>query len=233
VQILASLHDKDGSVAVSGFYDGIPDLGAARREEIAAASFDESAYARDLGLAELFGEAGYTTLERLWERPTLEVNGVTGGGKYTVIPHVAVAHISCRLVPGQVPDAVLRAITEHVGRQHCPGVRVAVRADPGAVPAYTIHPMHPAITAAEAALQEVYPGQEVLRTIIAGTLPATALFEDVLHAKTLFFSFSTADEKLHAPNEYMRIRRLREGMRAWERLWRSLGEDTPGPTGKQ
>jgi acetylornithine deacetylase/succinyl-diaminopimelate desuccinylase-like protein len=223
-EILASLHAPDGRVAVDGFYDGIPELSAERRAAIAAVPFDEDRYRTDLGLDSVFGEAGYDTLERLWERPTLEINGVRGGGKYTVIPHIATGHLSCRLVPGQDPERVLRAITDHVLAHRLTGVRVAVHADEGGVPAYTIPAGHPAIRAASAALAEVYPGQDVLLAVIAGTLPATALFEEVLGAKTLFFSFSTADENLHAPNEFMRIARLREGMRAWERLWRLLAD---------
>ena len=204
-------------------------LGAERRRELAEVAFDESRYLAELGLAEPHGEPGFTTLERLWERPTLEVNGVRGGGKYTVIPHVAVAHLSCRLVPGQDPDAVIEAVTAHVAARPAPGVRVQVRADDARVPAYTIPAGHPAIRAATAALEAVYPGQRVLQTAIPGTLPAAALFEQVLGAKTLFFSFSTADEKLHAPNEYLRIRRLREGMRAWEQLWRLLADGPHRP----
>ncbi len=221
-QILSSLHDPAGRVAVSGFYDGIPELTAARRTEIAGVPFDETWYREDLGLAHLHGEPGYTTLERLWERPTLEINGVTGGGKYTVIPHVAVGHVSCRLVPGQSPDAVLQHIADHVARQQTPGVRVTVRADEARVPAYTIPAEHPAVLAAAAALRAVYPGLPVLLAKIGGTLPAAHLFERVLGAKTLFFSFSTSDEHLHAPNEFLRIRRLREGMLATEQLWRLL-----------
>jgi acetylornithine deacetylase/succinyl-diaminopimelate desuccinylase-like protein len=224
VQVLASLHTVDGAVAVPGFCDGIPELDPSRREEISRVAFDEADYQRRLGVPDLYGEPGYTTLERLWERPTLEINGVKGGGKYTVIPHVATGHVSCRLVPGQDPDAVLQAIADHVAAQPVTGVRVTVRADPGGVPAYTISPDHPAVRAATAALNHVYPDQPVLLAKIGGTLPATVLFEDVLGAKTLFFSFSTSDERLHAPNEYMRIFRLREGMRAWERLWRLLGD---------
>jgi len=220
--ILASLHDADGKVAVDGFYDGIPPLSPARRRELADVSFSDSRYLSSLGLTEGYGEPGYTTLERLWERPTLEINGVQGGGKYTVIPHVAVANLSCRLVPGQDPDAVLAAISAHVAAWPAPGVHVEVRADEARVPAYTIPAGHPAIQAATAALEAVYPDQPVLLTCIPGTLPATALFERRLGVKTLFFSFSTADEKLHAPNEYLRIRRLKEGMRAWEHLWRLL-----------
>jgi acetylornithine deacetylase/succinyl-diaminopimelate desuccinylase-like protein len=221
-EILASLHTPGGTVAVAGFYDGIPPLSAERRAEIAKVPFDETGYLRELGLTEAHGEAGFTTLERLWERPTLEVNGVQGGGKYTVIPHVAVANVSGRLVPGQDPDAVLDAIVAHVSAQPAPGVRVTTQVDEARVPAYTIPADHPAIRAATAALEHVYPGEAVLAACIAGTLPATALFEEVLGVKTLFFSFSTADEKLHAPNEFLRIRRLREGMAAWEQLWRLL-----------
>jgi acetylornithine deacetylase/succinyl-diaminopimelate desuccinylase-like protein len=222
--IVASLHRPDGTVAVDGFYDGIPALTAQRRREIAAVPFDEAEYLRALGLAEAHGEAGYSTLERLWERPTLEVNGMAGGGKYTVIPHLGVAHVSCRLVPGQDPDRVIEAIVAHVAAQPASGVRVEVRADEARVPAYTIPSDHPAIRAATAALESVYPGQGVLEAVVAGTLPATALFEEALGVKTLFFSFSTSDEKLHAPNEFLRIRRLREGMRAWEQLWRLLAD---------
>jgi acetylornithine deacetylase/succinyl-diaminopimelate desuccinylase-like protein len=221
-EILASLHHPDGTVAVAGFYRGIPELSARRRRELAGIPFDDGAYLRDLGLSVAHGEAGFSTLERLWERPTLEINGVRGGGKYTVIPHLAVAHVSCRLVPGQDPDAVIDAIVGHVAVRAVPGVRVTVRPDPARVPAYTIPAGHRAIRAATAALEAVYPGQQVLLACVPGTLPATTLFERVLGVKTLFFSFSTADEKLHAPNEFMRIRRLREGMRAWEQLWRLL-----------
>ena len=225
-EILASLHCPDGTVAVAGFYDGIPELTGRRRAQLADVPFDETGYLAALGLAQPHGEPGYTTLERLWERPTLEINGVAGGGKYTVIPHVAVGHLSCRLVPGQDPGAVIEAITAHVSAAAVPGVRVSVRPDEARVPAYTIPASHPAIRAATAALEAVYPGQQVLLACIAGTLPATDLFERELGAKTLFYSFSTADEKLHAPNEFLRIRRLREGMRAWELLWRLLAEGT-------
>jgi len=221
-EILASLHRPDGTIAVAGFYDGIPELTEQRRREIAEVAFDEARFLRELGVTQGHGEAKYTTLERLWERPTLEVNGVRGGGKYTVIPHVAVANLSCRLVPGQDPDAVLEAIAAHVRAQPAEGVQVEVRPDEARVPAYTIPAGHPAIRAATAALEAVYPSQQVLLACIAGTLPATDLFERVLGVKTLFFSFSTSDENLHAPNEYLRIPRLREGMRAWEHLWRLL-----------
>ncbi len=223
-ELLATLHGNDGSVSVPGFYDGIPPLSAQRRAEIAKVAFSDDEYQEILGIEKIFGESGYSTLERLWERPTLEINGVQAGGKYTVIPHLATAHISCRLVPGQDPEKVISAIRTYVEKFHHDGVNISMRADKGGVPAYTIAADHPANRAASAALEVVYPGEEVLLAVIGGTLPATALFEEVLGIKTLFFSFATADEKHHAPNEFMRIRRLREGMRAWEVLWRLLAE---------
>ena len=222
--ILASLHDTDGSVAVPGFYDGVTPPSAQRLAQLDAVPFDDELFAAQLGVTETCGEAGYSTLQRLWERPTLEVNGVSGGGRYTVIPHVARGFISCRLVGDQDPQRVLAAVRGHVERLGARGVRVTVEQDGGAVPAYRIDPAHPAIAAATEALRAVYPGEEVLQAVIAGTLPATTLFEQVLGAKTLFFSFSTADEKLHAPNEFLRLRRVHEGMRAWDALLTSMAD---------
>jgi acetylornithine deacetylase/succinyl-diaminopimelate desuccinylase-like protein len=217
--ILASLHDETGAVAVEGFYAGVSDLDDVRRAEIAAVPFDDAEYRSALGVSALGGESGFTTLERLWERPTLEITGIVAGGKYSVIPHVATGHIVSRLVGRQDPERVVESIERHVRSLDIPGVRVEVNVDKARVPAYRIEADHPAIRAASAALNHVYPGEQVLLAVIAGTLPATTLFEEVIGAKTLFFSFSTADENLHAPNEFLRTARIHEGMRAWEQLW--------------
>jgi acetylornithine deacetylase/succinyl-diaminopimelate desuccinylase-like protein len=222
--IVASFHDADGSVGVDGFRGGMVAPSEGELAEIDAVRFDEEDYRADLDVPALVGESGLSTLARLWTQPTLEVNGISGGGAYTVIPRVAAAHVTCRLVPGQDPAAVAAAIRRHVEARTPPGVRVRLTPEDGAVPAYTIAAEHPANRAARAALEVVYPGEEVLLARIGGTLPATTLFEDVLGAKTLFFSFAYADEWHHAPNEFMRVRRLREGMRAWEVLLRLLAD---------
>lgn len=228
-QILAGLHDPDGAVAVHGFYDDVAPLALADREALARVPFDEEAYRAEVGVPALHGEPGFTTLERLWTRPTLEVNGVEGGARFTVIPRRARAHVTCRLVPTQAPAAVLDAITRHVDAAASCGVEVAVEAAPGAVPAYAIPADHPAVVSAAAALRLVYPDLEPLLVRIGGTLPAASIFEDVLGLKTLLFSFSTSDERLHAPDEFFRLRRLDEGMRAWAELWRLLALDgSPG-----
>ncbi len=156
---------------------------------------------------------------------------MAGGGRYTVIPHVARGFISCRLVGDQDPQRVLAAVRGHVApvsaRAACasPSSRTGERCPPIASTR-----RHPAIAAATEALRAVYPDQQVLQAVIAGTLPATTLFEQVLGAKTLFFSFSTADEKLHAPNEFLRLRRIHEGMRAWDALLTVDGRRPPPPS---
>ena len=217
-EILASLH-ADGGVTVPGFYDGVRDVA------IGDIPFSEADYQRAVGVPELVGEPGYSTLERLWTRPTLEVNGLHGGGDFTVIPRRARAHITCRLVPGQDPDAVFAAIERHLVAP--PGVTARVTAQPGAVPAYELDPGHPAVTAAVGALRHAYPGSEPLLVRIGGTLPAAVVFERELGLKTLLFSFSTADEQLHAPDEFFRLERIDAGIAAWSELWRRLSAMMP------
>jgi acetylornithine deacetylase/succinyl-diaminopimelate desuccinylase-like protein len=221
-EILAGLHEPDGAVAVAGFYDDVLPLTAADRAAVDGVPFDDEAYRAEVGVPALHGEPGYTTLERLWTRPTLEVNGVEGGGRFTVIPRRARAHVTCRLVPGQDPAAILAAVTDHVQEHRPAGVEVAVEGLPGAAPAYAIAADHTVVRAATSALRTVYPDCETLLVRIGGTLPAATLFEEILGLKTLLFSFSTADEQLHAPNEFFRLSRLDEGLRAWAELWQVL-----------
>jgi acetylornithine deacetylase/succinyl-diaminopimelate desuccinylase-like protein len=144
-----------------------------------------------------------------------------GGGAFTVIPGRASAHITCRLVPDQDPDRVFAAIASHISRVSPAAVRVSVVQQEGAVPAYAIASDHPAVVAALGALGTVYE-EEPLLVRIGGTLPAAVLFERHLGLKTLLFSFSTADENLHAPNEFFRLSRLDEGVAAWSELFRRL-----------
>ena len=221
-RIVATLHTEDGAIAVAGFYDEVAELSDADREALERVPFDEEAYRREVGVPALHGEPGRSALERLWARPTLEVNELRGGGAFTVIPREVRAHVTCRLVPDQDPEHVFEAIAAHVAAVTPPGVTATLEQQPGAVPAYAIAADHPAVRAAERALHTVYSQQEPLLVRIGGTLPAAVLFERVLGLKTLLFSFSTADENLHAPNEFFRLERLDEGVAAWSELWRLL-----------
>ena len=196
--VVACLHAADGAVAVAGFYDGVAELTAERRAEIDAVAVRRGgATARGLGVPELARRGRATARwQRLWERPTLEVNGITG--RRQVHRHPAprgrprLLPAGRRAGPGRRGR---RRSPTHVPSQRLPGVRGrgAPRRGPGA----GLHDRPPSTRRSgrrRAALEEVYPGQEVLLAVIAGTLPATTLFEDVLGAKTLFFSFATADE---------------------------------------
>jgi acetylornithine deacetylase/succinyl-diaminopimelate desuccinylase-like protein len=227
-QLVASLHTNDGRVAVDGFYDSVRDLPPAERAEIAALPFDEQVYLAQVGASATFGEAGYTTLERQWTRPTLEVNGMWGGyegpGSKTVIPSQAHAKITCRLVSDQVPGVISNMVFRHLERHAPTGTRLGVHQDhPGARP-YHIPADHFALRAAGAALTAVY-GVHPLKVRMGGTVPISELFKRLMGLETVFFSFSTADEDFHAPNEFFRVHRLHEGLEAWARCWQILGAE--------
>jgi acetylornithine deacetylase/succinyl-diaminopimelate desuccinylase-like protein len=224
--LIATLHAPNGRVAVAGFYDKVRELPPDERAAIAALPFDEAAYLAQVGAPEAFGEAGYTTLERQWTRPTVEVNGMWGGyqgpGQKTVIPCEAHATITCRLVSDQYPDEVLALVRRHLEAHVPPGARLSISpADHGARPAH-ISADHFALKAAGEALHAVY-GVRPLVVRMGGTVPISELFQRHMNLDTVFFSFSTADEDYHAPNEFFRVHRLHEGLEAWARLWELLG----------
>jgi acetylornithine deacetylase/succinyl-diaminopimelate desuccinylase-like protein len=226
-QLIASLHHADGRVAVPGFYDRVRELTADERADLARLPFDEQSYLAQVGAPALFGEPGYTTLERQWTRPTLEVNGMWGGyegpGTKTVIPGEAYAKITCRLVPDQRPDDVIASVIRHLESHVPPGTRVAIRREVSGTPAAHIERDHFALTSAATALEAVY-GVKPLVVRMGGTVPVAEIFQRLMQLETVYFSFSTADEDFHAPNEFFRVHRLHEGLEAWARYWTVLGE---------
>jgi acetylornithine deacetylase/succinyl-diaminopimelate desuccinylase-like protein len=219
--LLAALHASDGSVSVPGFYDGIEEPDQKTRASIAALPFDEDAYLRSVGAPEGVGEAGWSLLERNWLRPTLEINGISGGysgpGKKTVIPAEARAKISCRLVPGQDPVDILNKV-ERAVLNACPrGVSVSVEREKGIAHPFAISRQHPALQLAMQVLEEIY-GQPAQPVRMGATIPIGQIFAQRLGLGTVFFSFSTADEDYHAPNEFFRVERMHDGIRAWIRI---------------
>jgi acetylornithine deacetylase/succinyl-diaminopimelate desuccinylase-like protein len=231
VEMLAGLHLPDGSVAVEGFYDAVARPADGERRALASLAFDEEAYRAEIGVPLLFGEPGYGTLERQWLRPTLELNGLKGGyqgeGGKTVIPAYAHAKISCRLVPDQRPEEIAGLIRRHLLAHVPPGVTVRVTPRPGGSPAYRIPADHPGLRVARQVLRRLY-GMEPASVLIGGTLPVSDIFSRVLGIDTVYFSFSTADEDFHAPNEFFRLSRLWDGLTAWADFWCSAAEASPG-----
>lgn len=225
-RLVASLHDADGRVAVAGFYDDVETVSAAERESYTRLDFDEAAYQHDLTVPALVGEPGYTTLERLWIRPTVEVNGIGGGyqgpGSKTVIPAEAFAKITCRLVANQHPDDILQKLVAHLKAHQPPGVTLQIEGDHHTALPYRIRADHVGLKVAEAALQQVY-GQPAQIVRMGGTIPVSESFKRYRGLDTVFFSFSTADEDYHAPNEFFRLNRLDEGLQAWAAYWQILG----------
>lgn len=217
-RLLASLHRDDGAVAIEGFYDRVRLLSHSARADIAAIPFDEAAYLASIGGMPGAGEAGWSLLERNWVRPTLEFNGIAGGyagaGRKTVIPATATAKISCRLVPDQDPRAILDLIARHLERHCPPGVSLAIDRHKGVSYPSMIAEDHPGLGLAMQVLAELY-GQTARPVRMGASIPIGEIFARCLGIDTVFFSFSTADEDYHAPNEFFRLARLWEGVRAW------------------
>ena len=223
-EIVASLHAPDGRVAIAGFYDDVVAISEAERREIRELPFDESRFLAEVGAPALFGEPGYGTLERLWIRPTLEVNGLWGGyrgqGSQTVTPNEAHAKLSCRLVPDQDPDEIRACVARHLETHLPAGVTLTIGGERHAARPYRISSDHPGLLTAERVLEQVYR-KKALRVRMGSTLPVSELFKRILGIDTVFFSFSTADEDFHSPNEFFRVQRLHEGLEAWARYWES------------
>jgi acetylornithine deacetylase/succinyl-diaminopimelate desuccinylase-like protein len=225
-ELVACLHEPDGRVAVPGFYEGAGHVGGIERQALAEIPFDEESFFAAIGATPL-GEPGQTTLERLWMRPCLDVNGMWGGytgpGGKTVIPNVAHVKVTLRLVPGQDPDRVCQAVKDFLaGRCPASGM-IRFSNDKGQSAAYELPLDHPLLRSVEAALTETH-GSVPYRIRIGGTLPVSDIVRRELGVDTVMFSFSTADEDFHAPNEFFRLGSIDEGLRAWTALFRCLGE---------
>jgi acetylornithine deacetylase/succinyl-diaminopimelate desuccinylase-like protein len=218
VQIAASLHTPDGRVAVAGFYDKVRDLTPKDREEIADFPFDETEFKAQAGVRAFWGEPGYSPLERVWTRPTLDFNGIWGGfqgaGSKTVTPAEAHVKITSRLVPNQDPAEIIDLIRAHV-QAHCPdGVDATVTPLSGRAMPFAVDREHPALVAAAKVLREIY-GKEPVIERSGGTVPVAEVFQRELCADVIFFAFGLPGSQVHAPNEWFRLEDLTRGARAY------------------
>ena len=202
-KMIASLHDENNHITIPGFYNDVIELSPQERAELNAAPYNEAEYKADLGVDELWGEKGYSTVERTGTRPTLEVNGIWGGyigeGAKTVLPSKASAKISMRLVPNQSSDAITKLFTEHFLAIAPASVKVKVTPHHGGEPVVTPTDSI-AYRAAQKAIEEAF-GKKPIPTRGGGSIPIVALFEEVLGLKTVLMGFGLDSDALHSPNE--------------------------------
>ncbi|MFX3631937.1 MAG: dipeptidase [Candidatus Pristimantibacillus sp.] len=214
ISLLNTLHDDKGRVSIEGFYEGVPELSPAMREEFTKQNHNEEQLKSNLGLDELYGEEGYSFVERTGARPTLELNGVYGGfqgeGTKTVIPKEAHAKITCRLVGDQDPSQVLDRIIAHLEANVPTGARLIVK--PGEkARAFNMEPSNPILQTAADAYEQVY-GTRALFTKDGGSIPIVETFSRVLEAPVVMMGFGLPDENLHAPNEHFNLENFDKGL---------------------
>ncbi len=220
--LLASLHDADGRVMLPGFYDKVAELTPAERDLFARLPFDEKAWLATAGNSgAAYGEAGFSTIERIWARPTAEINGMWGGhtgpGGKTIVPREAHAKLSFRLVAHQEPAEVAGMLRDFVAQHRPPGLDVVVTVDgPGVRPSAS--PVDsPAVAAGRRAMERAF-GQEVLFTREGGSGPEADLAE-ILGAPLVFIAVGLDEDRIHAPNERVDMKLLLKGAEAAAYLW--------------
>jgi acetylornithine deacetylase/succinyl-diaminopimelate desuccinylase-like protein len=225
-RMLATLHDDEGRIAIEGFYDDVLDWDTETRDGIRELPFDEEEFAEALGAAPVGGEPGYSIPERLWIRPTCEVNGLlsgyTGEGAKTVLPAEAMAKISFRLVADQNPQRAAELFRAHIASVTPPGVTVTIEELHGGMP-WRAQLDGRLKEAATAALLKAFGAAPVLAGE-GGSIPIVGEFERILEAPVLLMGFSLPGANMHAPNEWFPEENIELGIRALAYLYEELGQ---------
>ena len=215
-QMLGKLHDDDGRVAIDGFYDDVRELSPEQRQALEKLPFDEAKWLKTTGAPEVAGEAGYSTVERIWARPTCDVNGLvsgyTGEGVKAIVPRSATAKLSCRLVADQKPERVLNQLEAFFEKVAPSSVRVEFHKHHGGRP-YLGDTSAPVFGAARQALEEAF-GAKALEIREGGAIPIVATFSEVLDAPCVLMGFGLPDQNIHGPNENLRVENYQKGTRA-------------------
>lgn len=213
-KMIASLHDENNHITIPGFYDKVVELSAQEREDLNKAPFDLEEYKQDLDINDVWGEKGYTTLERTGIRPTLDVNGIWGGytgeGAKTVLPSKAYAKISMRLVPNQDSHEIAELFTKHFESIAPAGVKVKVTPHHGGQPVITPTDSK-AYQAAAKAIKDTF-GKDPVPTRGGGSIPIVALFESILGLKTVLLGFGLDNDNIHSPNEKYNVENYYKGI---------------------
>lgn len=226
-RMVASLHDDKGRVLIPGFYDRVQSLTEAERQQFRDLGFDESAFKQELGVSDVFGEAGFSTVERRWARPTCEVNGMfsgyTGTGPKTIVPSKATVKITCRLVPDQDPEALTKSVHDYLKAQ-CPRSLAFEFTSYHGCPAFVLDPNSPYIEAASEAIKDAWGVDRVCLIREGGSIPVVQTFKDVLGLDTLLLGWGQNTDNLHSPNEHFSMADFHRGIEASARLWQKLAE---------
>lgn len=225
-RLISTLHDAEGRIAIEGFYDDVKPLEAWEREAWKKLPLSDADFLTLTGSPALFGEPGYTTIERTWARPTAELNGITGGyqgeGSKTVLPAQASAKFSFRLVPGQDPRRVEHQIVAHLKKHAPPTVRLEVEVGHSGAP-YAVDPHAGFGKAAQNALRQTFGGAEPALIREGGSIPiVTDGFRDILGVDTLLLGLALPDSRCHSPNENFHLENLTAGIRLNGHLLREL-----------
>ncbi|MEY3398696.1 MAG: hypothetical protein RL220_1290 [Bacteroidota bacterium] len=225
-RMIASMHDDNGHITIPGFYDKVQELTDTERAELNKAPFDIEAYKKDLGIDDVQGEKGYTTIERTGIRPTLDCNGIWGGytgeGSKTVLPSKAFAKISMRLVPHQTTDEITELFANHFRSIAPKSVKVEVRPHHGGEPVVTPTDSK-AYQAASDAMEETY-GKKPIPTRGGGSIPIVALFERELQVKTVLMGFGLDSDALHSPNEHYGVFNYFQGIKTIPLFFRNYAK---------
>jgi acetylornithine deacetylase/succinyl-diaminopimelate desuccinylase-like protein len=225
-RMIARLHDDEGKVTVPGFYGKVAELSQTERAEIAGLTFDEKEWLAASGSTVATGEKGYSTLERIWARPTLDCNGIEGGfqgeGAKTIIPAYARAKISCRLVPHQEPEEIERLVGEHLKAIAPPGVRVTVTYFSGGRP-YLAPTNHPVFDVAKRAFAQAF-GRPTVFIREGGSIPFVRTIADATGKPCLLMGFGQPDENAHAPNEWLDLENYFLGIKSAAYLYEELSK---------
>ncbi len=223
-RIIAALHDDTGRVTVPGFYEGVDDISSELRAQWEALGFDAAGFLGEVGLSEPAGEAGRSVLEQIWARPTCEVNGISGGyagdGFKTVLPSVASAKISFRLVGNQDPLAIRERFRAMVQGMLPPDCEVAFR-DHGASRASVMETSDPAFELARQALSDEWP-REAAFIGSGGSIPIAGHFKEMLGLSSMLIGFGRDDDQIHSPNEKYALDSFHKGTRSWARILAAL-----------